>query len=131
MPQKMAKAMPRNSRLLSRKLDSRDSSESSWLSERSRGRRQKSSASEPTMTSARNVRKYGPIADSANACTEARMPLRTTNVPKMLRKNATMISATFQALSMPRRSCIWMLWMNAVPTSQGMSATFSTGSQPQ
>ena len=37
----------------------------------------------------------------------------------------------FQTLSMPRRSCIMIEWMNAVPTSQGMSAEFSTGSQPQ
>ena len=49
-------------------------------------------------TRPRNVRKYGPIADSANAWTDARMPLRTTNVPKMLRKNATMISSDVPGL---------------------------------
>ena len=71
------------------------------------------------------------MADSANAWTEARMPLRTTKVPKTLRKKVAKISTMFHALSIPRRSWIWMLWMNAVPASQGMSATFSTGSQPQ
>jgi hypothetical protein len=65
------------------------------------------------------------------AAVQPELPLRTTNVPKMLRKNATMMRTMFQALSIPRRSCIWMLWMNAVPTSQGMIAMFSTGSQPQ
>ena len=92
-----------------RKLDSRDSSESSWLSAFKCGKRQKNRPSEPAIRSARKVRKYGPIAESANACTEARMPLRTTNVPKMLRKKVTMIRMTFQAFNMPRRSCICML----------------------
>ncbi len=67
MPQKIAKAMPRNSRLLSRKLDSRDRSESSWLSDRSPGSRQKNNASEPTIARLKKVRKYGPMSESANA----------------------------------------------------------------
>ena len=40
-------------------------------------------------------------------------------------------STMFQIFSMPRRSCTITEWRNAVATSQGMSAAFSTGSQAQ
>jgi hypothetical protein len=85
VPQKIAKTSPRKSRLFSRKLASRERIESSWLSERSAGSLKKSSVSVLPTASTRNARKYGPIADCANECTELMTPLRTTNVPKIAR----------------------------------------------
>ena len=41
------------------------------------------------------------------------------------------ISDTFQTFSIPRRSWTMIECRNAVPTSHGISAAFSTGSQPQ
>ena len=53
------------------------------------------------------------------------------NVPKMVRKNVTMTSVTFQTRSMPRRSWTMTEWRNAVAVNHGSAAAFSTGSQPQ
>ena len=83
VPQKIAKTIPRNSRLLSRKLASRDSIESSWLSERRRGSRQKNSASEPTIDQRQERQEVRPDRRLRERVDRVRMPLRTTNVPKM------------------------------------------------
>ena len=47
------------------------------------------------------------------------------NVPKIVRKNVTMTSATFQTRSMPRRSCTMTEWRNAVAVNHGSSPAFS------
>ena len=39
--------------------------------------------------------------------------------------------STFQTFSIPRFSWTMIEWRKAVPTSHGISAAFSTGSQPQ
>ena len=44
---------------------------------------------------------------------------------------ANSTSDTFQTFSIPRFSWIWIEWMNAVAASHGISAAFSTASQPQ
>src|SRR3989304_281395 len=68
---------------------------------------------------------------SPNACTDCTTPERVMKVPKMVRKNVTMTSVTFQTRSMPRRSCTITECRNAVAVNQGSSPAFSTGSQPQ
>ena len=53
------------------------------------------------------------------------------NVPKIVRKNVTMTSVTFQTRSMLRRSCTITECRNAVAVNHGSRPAFSTGSQPQ
>ena len=53
------------------------------------------------------------------------------NVPKIVRKNVRMTSDTFQARSMPRRSCTITECRNAVAVNHGSRPAFSTGSHAQ
>ena len=80
---------------------------------------------------ARNHPNQGPMEDCAKAWTELMMPLRVRNVPRIASQNVAKTSHMFQTFSMPRFSCIMTECRNAVPTSQGMSEAFSTGSHPQ
>ncbi len=73
----------------------------------------------------------GPIGESANECTDSITPLRVRKVPNSVSSQVSQISTMFQTFSMPRRSWIMMLWMNAVAVSQGRNEAFSTGSQAQ
>src|SRR3712207_9206308 len=57
--------------------------------------------------------------------------LRTRKVPSRASVNVAQISETFQIFSIPRFSCTMIEWRKAVPTSQGISEAFSTGSQAQ
>ena len=59
------------------------------------------------------------------------MPERVRNVPRIESANVAEIRHTFQTFSIPFFSCTITECRNAVPTSQGISAAFSTGSQPQ
>jgi hypothetical protein len=81
--------------------------------------------------SARNHTKYVPMLDWAKECTLAMAPDRVRNVPKMVRKKVTQMSATFHTLSRPRRSWIITEWTYALAVMSGMNAAFSTGSQAQ
>ena len=74
--------------------------------------------------------KYGPMSDSANACTELTTPERVRKVPKIASRNVEKISHMFQTFIMPRFSCIITECRKAVPVSHGSSDAFSTGSQP-
>ena len=74
-------------------------------------------------------RNHGPIDDCVNEWIELRTPLRVRNVPKSESANASATSTTFQTRSMSFFSWIITEWRNAVATSHGMSAAFSTGSQ--
>ena len=58
-------------------------------------------------------------------------PERVKNVPKIERQNASATSTMFQIFSIPRFSWIITECRNAVLISHGISAAFSTGSQPQ
>ena len=53
------------------------------------------------------------------------------NVPKIVRKNVTMTSVTFQIRSILRRSCTITECRKAVAVNQGSNAAFSTGSHAQ
>ena len=71
------------------------------------------------------------MADCVNEWTLATMPDRVRNVPSSVSTNVAVTSATVQILRPPRRSATIAEWMKAVAVSQGRSAAFSTGSQPQ
>ena len=77
------------------------------------------------------TRNCTPIVDAPKAWIESRIPLRTRNVPSRASVNVAQISDTFQTFSIPRFSCTMIEWMNAVPTSHGISEAFSTGSHAQ
>src|SRR6266850_3316678 len=71
------------------------------------------------------------LGSSPNACTDDTTPERVMNVPKIVRKNVTMTSVTFQTRSMLRRSCTITECRNAVAVNQGSNPAFSTGSHSQ
>ena len=77
------------------------------------------------------VNMYASARSSPNACTDCTTPDRVMNVPKIVRKNVTMTSVTFQTRSIARRSCTITECRNAVAVNHGSSPAFSTGSQPQ
>ena len=77
------------------------------------------------------ARKNGPRVDSPKAWTDAMIPDRVRNVPNRHRLKVRMTSTMFQTFSIPRRSWTITEWRNAVATSHGMNAAFSTGSQAQ
>ena len=114
-----------------RKLVSRESTASSWLSLFSSGRRHTSSARKPSIVRTMKTANMGPTAERAKECTDCTTPLRVRNVPINVSSHVSQINTMFQTLSIPRRSWIMMLWMNAVAVSQGRKDAFSTGSQAQ
>ena len=77
------------------------------------------------------ARKKGPSVDSPKAWTEEMIPERVRKVPNRQRQKVRMTSTMFQTFSIPRRSWTITECRNAVATSQGMKAAFSTGSQAQ
>ena len=79
----------------------------------------------------RKAKNHGPIPLIANVCTEGTTPLRTMKVPNTTSRNARMASPKFHVRSRPRVSWTCEECRNAVVASQGMRATFSTGSQLQ
>src|SRR5450755_2771799 len=131
VPHSMVKQTTSRRRLLNRKLDSRETSDSSLCSllrcERFATRKKLQTASVNPM----KTRNHVPIEDCANACTELITPERVRNVPSIESRKVAKMSAMFQTFSMPRFSCIITECRNAVPVSHGMSEAFSTGSHPQ
>src|SRR3954453_10804545 len=81
VPHMITRARPTRTRLLSRKNDSRESSESSRASERRSGRRDSTSATEKATTIPMNTRNWVPIVEAPKAWIESRMPERTRKVP--------------------------------------------------
>ena len=79
-------------------------------------------------TIAMKPRNHAPIEDCVKLWIELITPLRVRNVPKSARQNAPETSTTFQTRSMSFFSWIITEWRNAVATSHGISAAFSTGS---
>jgi len=65
----------------------------------------------------------------AKEWTEESIPERTMKVPIRDSEKVRIASRMVQALSAPRRSTTIAECSNAVPISQGMKETFSTGSQ--
>src|SRR5581483_4479617 len=131
VPHSTVKQASRSSRLLKRKLDSRDASDSSLCSLRRWLRFFTKKKTHVATVRAMNTTNQSPIEDWANACTELTTPLRVRNVPKIDSRKVAKISHMFQTFSMPRFSCIMTECKKAVPVSQGSRDAFSTGSQPQ
>ena len=131
VPHKTAKHETSSTRLLNRKLDSRDTSDSSRCSLLSVSRLRTKKYTHVANESARNHRNQMPMPDCANACTELTTPLRVRNVPKIASRNVVKMSHMFHIFIMPRFSCIITECKNAVMVSHGSNDAFSTGSQPQ
>ena len=66
-----------------------------------------------------------------NECTDEMTPLRVRNVPKIVSEKVRSTSTMFQTFSMSFFSWIITECRNAVQTSHGMNAAFSTGSHAQ
>src|SRR5580704_4271563 len=119
------------SRLLNRKLDSRDTIDSSLCSLRRCDLFLKKKKTNTARVISRNQPNHSPMEDCAKACTELMMPLRVRKVPRMASQKVAKTSHMFHIFSMPRFSCIMTECRKAVPVSQGMRDAFSTGSHPQ
>src|SRR5476651_313416 len=130
VPQSTANAATSSSTLLNRKLDSRETSDSSLCSLSRCARLRTKKNRHTAKVSARKTTKYGPISDSAKAWTELTTPERVRNVPKMASRNVEKISHMFHTFIIPRFSCIITECRNAVPVNHGNREAFSTGSHP-
>src|ERR1019366_4109216 len=117
VPHNIVKQTTSKRRLLNRKLDSRETSDSSLCS--------------LFRCDRFPIRNKVPIEDCAKACTELMTPDRVRNVPSIESRKVAKISDMFQTFNMPRFSCIMTECRNAVPVSHGISEAFSTGSHPQ
>jgi hypothetical protein len=131
VPQKITSARPTSSRLLTRKIDSREARDSIRRSGLSWSRRVTIRTVEPIATTAIRPRSGPPTVDAPKAWIDCSTPERTRNVPSRQSVKVAEIRLTFQTFSIPRFSCTITECRNAVPTSHGISAAFSTGSQPQ
>jgi len=120
-----------NNKLLMRNNDSREKTEFICPSERREFQRCRSKPNDTMNVTPINVKKSGPIADWAKACTEESTPERVRKVPKMTREYVRMIRIIFHRLNMPFLSWIMTECRKAVPLNQGIRAAISTGSQPQ
>src|SRR5262245_42880855 len=96
VPHRMAKVTASSTRLLNRKLDSRETSESIVFSEARCRRFRIKAARQTTKMIARKLENHGPILDCANACTELTSPARVSRVPRIESMKVTKISQTFQ-----------------------------------
>ena len=132
MPQKTTKHRPTSTRLLSRNIASRESSESSRRSERrSAARDDHERRPSPAIITAIRTRNGTPSVEAPKAWIDCRIPERTRNVPRIASTPVASTSETFQTFSIPRFSWIITECRNAVPVSHGISDAFSTGSQAQ
>src|ERR1700722_1647812 len=124
-------ANPTKSTLLRRNAPSRPSGASIPPGERSRSPRQAIKPN-PTMTTAKKKpMSNGPSEDWENAWTEVMTPERVKKVPRMVRANVAIDRERFHTRIRPRRSWTRTDCREPGPQSQGSSAAFSTGSQPQ
>ena len=131
VPQKITTQSPTRSRLLTRKTDSREASDSIRRSERRSSSRETISAAEPRITTAISPSSGVPTVEAPKAWIDSRIPERTRNVPSSASVNVATISDTFQTRSIPRFSWTIAECRNAVPISHGISEAFSTASHPQ
>src|SRR6185437_16210372 len=128
VPHRMAKQLARRIRLLNKKLDSRDTTLSSFTSLLRYGRFFMIANAVSARPERTKVVKYGFTGDCAKACTEATKPVRVSVVPKMLSRNVAETSTMFQTFIIPFFSCIMTECRNAVAVIQGINEAFSTGS---
>ncbi len=116
---------------MTRKIASRESSDSIRFGERRSSSRETIRAAEPSTTTAIRVSSGAPTVEAPKAWIESRMPERTRKVPSRASANVPQIRVAFQTFSIPRRSWTMIECRNAVPVSHGISEAFSTGSHPQ
>src|SRR5579864_2331705 len=131
VPHSTAKHETSSTRLLKRKLDSREISDSSLFSLFKWEKFMMKKNRHVKKITTRKIMNQLPIDDCANACTELTTPLRVRNVPNIDNKNVMKMSHTFHIFIIPRFSCIITECKNAVTVSHGSREAFSTGSQPQ
>src|SRR5205823_3578531 len=131
VPHRIVKHAASSSKLLNRKLDSRETTASSLFSLFKCSRFLMKKNRHTTKIMPRKIPNQFPIGDCANACTEEMMPLRVSSVPRIDSMNVIKISHTFHTFNMPRFSCIITECRKAVPVIHGMSEASSTGSHPQ
>ena len=131
VPQSTVKQATSRRRLLNKKLDSRETRDSSLCSLLRCDLFFTKKNTQVASVSAINTTNQSPIEDWAKAWTELMTPERVRKVPSIESRKVEKISHTFQTFSMPRFSCIMTECRKAVPVSQGMSEAFSTGSHPQ
>ena len=104
VPQKITAASPTSSRLLIKKTDSRDRSDSIRFVERRSSSRLTIKSAEPTTTAAISPRSGPPTVEAPKAWIDCRIPERTRKVPRSASANVPQIRLTFQTRSIPRRS---------------------------
>src|SRR5450755_2538437 len=131
VPHSTAKHETSSTRLLNRKLDSRDTKESRRCSLRSVSRLRMKTNTQVANTIEMNQTNQMPMPDCAKACTELTTPERVRNVPKMASRKVVKMSHMFHIFIMPRFSCMITECRNAVMVSHGSREAFSTGSHPQ
>src|SRR5712692_9900419 len=131
VPHSTVKQATSRSRLLNRKLDSRETSDSSLCSLFRCDLFFTKKNTQVASVNAMNTMNQSPIDDCAKACTELITPERVRKVPSIESRKVEKISHMFQTFNMPRFSCIMTECRKAVPVSQGISEAFSTGSHPQ
>src|ERR1017187_3017077 len=131
VPHSMVKQTTSKRRLLNRKLDSRETSDSSLCSVLRCDRFAIRKKVQTARVNPIKTRNQAPIDDCAKACTELITPERVRNVPSMESRKVAKMSAMFHTFNMPRFSCMMTECRNAVPVSHGISEAFSTGSHPQ
>src|SRR5579862_6425453 len=95
VPQSTVKHATSRSRLLNRKLDSRETSDSSLCSLRRADLFFTKKKTQVAKIRARKATNQSPIEDWAKACTELTTPLRVRKVPKMERPKVAKISHMF------------------------------------
>src|SRR5271169_6003864 len=98
----MVKQATSNSRLLNRKLDSRETSASSLCSLLRCDLFLMKKKRNAAKVMIKNQPNHSPIVDCAKACTELMIPLLVRKVPRMESQKVAKISHMFQTFSMPR-----------------------------
>ncbi len=131
VPTSTTNANSDSNRLLTMNAPSRLARDSGRDIEAIRSPRRANRMNPPPTTSTKKPSSRGPTADCEKACTDRMTEERVRKVPRMVSPNVAMTSTKFQACSMPRLTWTTLEWMNAVATSHGISAAFSTGSQAQ
>src|SRR5437660_2037973 len=114
VPHSTAKQETNRRRLLNRKLDSRETSDSSRCSLFRCERFFMKKNRQTVKTIAMKIRNQLPMEDCAKAWTELTTPLRVRNVPSSDSRNVEKMSHTFHTFIMPRSRSIITEWRNAV-----------------
>jgi hypothetical protein len=131
VPSSTVKVNSTNTRLLTRKSESRPSTGSIVPSGARRSMRSASRATDQTSASTRKTRIVGPIALCVNEWTELKTPERVMKVPRIVSRKVASTSVTVQPLRTPLRSVSSAECSAAVAVSHGRNDAFSTGSHAQ